>query len=821
MVDKVVNQSIEKEMRRSYIDYAMSVIVGRALPDVRDGLKPVHRRIMYAMHDMGLHHNRAHKKCARVVGDVLGKYHPHGDSAAYSALVRMAQDFSLRYPLVDGQGNFGSLDGDSAAAMRYTECRLSRIAGDLMLDIEKNTVDFTDNFDASMKEPSVLPSRFPNLLVNGSTGIAVGMATNMPPHNLSEVADALVLVLDDPEAELADIMEHIRGPDFPTGGTIHGVSGILSAYRTGRGKVRVRAKVIMETADNGRPRIVITEIPFMVNKANLVENIANLVKDKRIEGVSDLRDESDRNGMRIVVELSRDAIEDVVLNQLYKHTRMEDTFGIINLALVDNKPVLMGLKTMLNHYISHRNEVVLRRTAYDLEQARKRHHILEGLMRALDNLDAAIETIRESLNPESARNALMALLSLSEEQAKAILDMRLQKLTGMEMESLRDEYRSVTAVIFDLEDILANDYRVRAIIRNEVLEMKESFGDARRTQIDYQDIDMDIEDLIPKEDLAIVITQDSYIKSIPLETYRAQARGGKGLIGMGTKEEDQVVDLFVASTHDYVLFFTSTGRLHWMKGYRIPSGGRHARGKPMVNLLSDLEPGEKVVNTICVSDFPEDRFLVFSTKRGIVKKTSLHAFKNVRVRGIKAIRMDEGDELVGTRLTDGSSQIMIATRMGQAVRFNENEVRPTGRDTRGVKGITLRLDDEVVGMATVLDEDTVLSITEEGYGKVSQVLDYRHTHRAGKGVITIKTGDRNGYVVAVRCVDPEGELIVMSSEGKIIRLAVNEIRVVGRNTMGVRIMHLSPGEKVVAVVPLGRSECPEEAPEGLSEVDLE
>lgn len=817
MDDNVVNQSIEKEMRRSYIDYAMSVIVGRALPDVRDGLKPVHRKIMFAMHDMGLHHNRAHKKCARVVGDVLGKYHPHGDQAAYSALVRMAQDFSLRYPLVDGQGNFGSLDGDSAAAMRYTECRLSRIAGDLLSDIDKDTVDFVDNFDGSMKEPSVLPSRFPNLLVNGSTGIAVGMTTNIPPHNLSEVADALVLLLDDPESELADLMEHIRGPDFPTGGTIHGVNGILSAYRTGRGKVRVRAKVLKEAADNGRTRFVITEIPFMVNKASLVESIAELVKEKRIEGISDLRDESDRNGMRIVVELSRDAIDDVVLNQLYKHTKMEDTFGIINLALVDNKPVQMDLKTMLSHYISHRHDVVLRRTAYDLEQARKRHHILEGLMRALDNLDETIETIRESINPESARNALMTLLSLSEEQAKAILDMRLQKLTGMEMESLRDEYRTVTAVIIDLEDILANDHRVRAIIRTELLEMKESYGDARRTQISYQDIDMDTEDLIPKEDLAIVITQDSYIKSIPLDTYRSQARGGKGLIGMGTKEEDQVVDLFVTSTHDYVLFLTSTGRLHWMKGYNIPSGGRHARGKPMVNLLSDLEPGEKVVNTICVSDFPEDLFLVFCTKRGIVKKTSLNAFKNVRVKGIKAIRMDEDDELVGTRLTDGSRQIVMATRMGQAVRFNENEVRSTGRDTRGVKGITLRPDDEVVSMAAVSDEDTLLSITEEGYGKISQVSDYRHTHRSGKGVITIKTGERNGYVVAVRTVDPEGELIVMSSEGKIIRLKVNEIRVVGRNTMGVRIMRLSPGEKVAAVVPLDRSECPEEPPEALLE----
>ncbi|MFA7341805.1 MAG: DNA gyrase subunit A [Candidatus Methanomethylophilaceae archaeon] len=811
-MERLTNQSIEEEMQRSYIDYAMSVIAGRALPDVRDGLKPVHRRILYAMHDMGLHYNRAHKKCARVVGDVLGKYHPHGDQAAYSTLVRMAQDFSMRYMLVDGQGNFGSIDGDSPAAMRYTECRLSRISSELLMDIDKDTVPFVDNFDGSMKEPSVLPSRFPNLLVNGSSGIAVGMATNIPPHNLSEVVDALVLMLEDPQAELADLMEHIRGPDFPTGGTIYGVNGIKSAYLTGRGKVKVRANTHLEAMDNGRQRIIISEIPYTVNKSSLVEKIADLVKSKRIEGISDLRDESDRNGMRIVVELSRDAMDEVVLNQLFKHTPMESTFGIINLALVDNKPVLMDLKTMLQHYLDHRRVVITRRTEYDLAQARKRHHILEGLMRALDNLDDTIETIRESSNPEAARGALMGLLGLSEEQAKAILDLRLHKLTGMEMESLRDEYRTVTATILDLEDILAHEDRVRVIIRDELLEMKDGYGDMRRTQINYQDIDVEAEDLIPREDLAIIITQDNYIKSMPLDTYRAQGRGGRGLTGMGTKEEDQTVDMFTCSTHDYVLFLTSTGRLHWLKGYNLPSGGRHARGKPIVNMLSDLEPGEKVVNTIPVDAFPEDRYLVFSTRNGVVKKTGLDAFKNVRVRGIKAIRMDEGDELVATRLTDGGQQLLLATRLGQAVRFNEAEVRATGRDTRGVKGISLRQDDAVVSMAVVGDDDDLLSITENGYGKISSVADYRHTHRGGKGVITIKLSDRNGPVVAVRRVDKQEDLMVMNNEGKVIRLNLGEIRSSGRNTMGVRIMRLAPGERVVAVVPVPPAP-PEEEPE--------
>ncbi len=806
MEQGIHNQSLEEEMQRSYIDYAMSVIAGRALPDVRDGLKPVHRRILYAMYDMGLHYNRPHRKCARVVGDVLGKYHPHSDQAAYSSLVRMAQNFSMRQMLVDGQGNFGSIDGDSPAAMRYTECRLARIAGELLTDIDKETVPFTDNFDGSLQEPEVLPSRFPNLLVNGSSGIAVGMATNIPPHNLAEVVDAAVLLLEEPDVELADLMEHVRGPDFPTGGTIHGVGGIRSAYMTGRGRVKVRAKTSFEEVRTGRRAIIISEIPYAVNKSALVASIADLVKQKRVEGISDLRDESDRSGMRIVVELSRDAVEEVVLNQLFKHSQMESTFGIINLALVDNKPVLMGLKEMLQHYLDHRQTVVRRRAEYELAQARKRHHILEGLMRALDRLDDTIEAIRASADPEEAREVLMGMLELSEEQAKAILDLRLQRLTGLEMESLRAEYQQVCINIADLEDILANPERVRGIIRDELLQVRETYGDERRTEISYQDIDVDAEDLIPREDLAVTITRDNYIKSMPLAAYRAQGRGGKGRRGMGTKEEDQILDMFTCSTHDYVLFLTSTGRLHWLKGYAIPSGGHHARGRPVVNMLSDLEEGETVVNTIAVDSFPEELYLTFATKRGQVKKTSLSAYSNVRVRGIKAIRLDDGDELVSTRLTDGSREIVLGTRNGQAVRFDESDVRPMGRFTRGVRGVRLRPGDEVVSMAAVDAEDDLLSITENGIGKVSSVSDYRHTRRGGMGVITIRLSERSGPVVAVRRVDREEDLMVMSSEGKVIRLNVAEIRSSGRNTQGVRIMRLSPGEKVVAVAPVPPAE---------------
>lgn len=819
--DRIINHSIEKEMQRSYIDYSMSVIVGRALPDVRDGLKPVHRKIMYAMHDIGLSYNRATRKSATVVGEVIGKYHPHGDAAAYDSMVRMAQPFSLRYPLVDGQGNFGSIDGDSPAAMRYTEARMTRMAGDMLVDLDKNTVDFVDNYDGSLKEPAVLPAKFPNLIVNGSTGIAVGMATNMPPHNLSEVIDALVYCVDNPDADVPELMGFVQGPDFPTGGTIYGLSGIESAYTTGRGKIKVRANVHIEHQSNGKAWIVVDEIPYQVNKARLVEEIAERVKDGEIEGITDLRDESsDRDGMRVVIELHRDAIENVVLENLYKKTQMQQTFGIINLALVNNKPTVLGLKELLVHYLTHRKEVVVRRTQYELDQAAKRHHILEGLIKAFNMLDETIELIRASSNGEEAREGLMGLLTISEDQAKAILDMRLQKLTGLEIESLRTEYDELVKLMADLNDILANEHRVWAIIKTELIEMKDTYGDDRRTVIDPNAIDTDEEDLIPRTDVVITITADNYIKRIPLSTYKQQGRGGVGLMGMQTKEEDNVVSMFVTSTHDYVLFITNKGRLHWLKGYRIPEGSRQSKGKPVVNMLSDLEEGEKVVNTISASEFPEDRYIVFCTRNGLIKKTNMSAYKNVRVKGIKAIKLEEDDELIETNVTDGNAEIIIATKDGQAVRFNESDVRPTGRDTMGVKGVTLGKGDKVVSMAVVSAEDMLLTVSENGYGKISHVSDYRKVRRGGKGVITIKTGGRNGDVVAVRKVEQTDELMITSKNGKIIRLKVDEIRVSGRNAMGVRVMDLRNDDKVTALEPIMASEDedgPETEDNGVSE----
>ena len=817
--NKMIPHSIEKEMKRSYIDYAMSVIVGRALPDVRDGLKPVHRKILYAMYDIGLPYNRAPRKSATVVGEVIGKYHPHGDSAAYESMVRMAQPFSLRYTLVDGQGNFGSIDGDSPAAMRYTEARMTRMGGDMLADLDKNTVEFVDNYDGSLKEPSVLPAKFPNLLVNGSTGIAVGMATNMPPHNLTEVIDALVHTVDNPEAELEELMQFIQGPDFPTGGTIYGMSGIIAAYTMGRGKIKVRANTHIEHQDNGKSWIIVDEIPYQVNKARLIEEIAERVKNDEVNGITDLRDESDRNGMRIVIELHRDAIENVVLENLFKHTQMQITFGIINLALVNNKPTVLSLKDLLMHYILHRKDVVLRRTQYELEQAGKRHHILEGLMKAFNMLDETIALIRASKTGEEAREGLMGLLSISEEQSKAILDMRLQKLTGLEIETLRAEYDELVRYMADLRDILAKDERVKAIIKAELLEMREIHGDDRKTIIDPNALDIDEEDLIPREESVYTITADNYIKRIPLSTYKQQGRGGTGLIGMKTKEEDHVVNMFIASTHDYVMFITNKGRLHWLKGYRIPEGVRASKGKPIVNLLADLEENEKVVNTICVADFPEDKFLAFCTKNGLLKKTRLSAYQNVRVKGIKAIKLEDDDELVETHLTDGSAEIIIATKNGQAVRFNEVDVRSTGRDTMGVKGATLNDGDEVVAMAVVTPEDMLLTVSENGYGKISKVDDYRKTRRGGKGVITIKTTDRNGCVVAVRRVEDTDELMVTSKNGKIIRLKVDTIRVTGRNASGVRIMDLRNDDKVTALQPIMGGE--DEEPSDESETPVE
>ncbi|KYK30996.1 MAG: DNA gyrase subunit A [Candidatus Proteinoplasmatales archaeon SG8-5] len=796
---KVVPKPIEDEMKKCYIDYAMSVIVSRALPDVRDGLKPVHRRILHGMNDLGLGHNRPYKKSARVVGDVLGKYHPHGDLALYGSLVRMAQPFSLRYTLVEGQGNFGSVDGDSAAAMRYTECRMMRTAEEMLADIDKDTVDFVDNFDGSLREPTVLPSKIPNLLINGTAGIAVGMATNMPPHNLNEVVDGLVHLIDNPETEVMELMELIPAPDFPTGGVIYGVAGIVEAYNSGRGRIRVRAKSHTEEA-KGRERIIITEIPYLVNKAKLIESIADLVKAKKVDGITDLRDESDRKGMRIVIELKKGMMEEVVLNQLYKHTQLQTTFGIINLALVDNQPQILNLKELMEHFIEHRREIVRRRTDFDLGRAKARAHILEGLLVALDNIDEVIALIRKAKSVDEAREGLTAKFMLTDLQARAILDMRLQKLTNMERQGIKDEYSMLLNVIEDLKDILEKPERILAIIKEELAEMKEKFGDERRTDIVMHAEDMDIEDLIPVEDVVVSITNTGYVKRLPLETYKQQRRGGVGLIGMEMKEEDFVTQLFVTSTHNFIMFFTNLGRVYWLKAYRIPVGGRHAKGKAMINLLPRLEEGETVTTAMPIKEYDDQHWLMLATKNGIIKKTILSAYKRPRVTGIWAVRLREGDELVRVGMTDGNKQVILASKKGQAVRFDETEVREVGRHSIGVKGMTLAPDDEVVSMAVVdCEEDTLLTLTENGYGKRSSVGDYRKTKRGAKGVMTIRTTERNGNVVKVRRVDDDHELIVTSEHGMVIRIPVSDIRVIGRATQGVRIMKIRKGDKVTTV----------------------
>jgi DNA gyrase subunit A len=793
---KVTLRPIEVEMKKSYIDYAMSVIVGRALPDVRDGLKPVHRRILYAMNEMGLTKNKPHKKCARVVGEVLGKYHPHGDIAIYDTLVRMAQDFSMRYPLIDGQGNFGSIDGDTAAAMRYTECRLAAIADEMLADIDKDTVDMTDNFDGTLKEPLVLPARLPNLLVNGSSGIAVGMATNIPPHNLGEVVDAIVMLIDNPEAEIRDLMEVIHGPDFPTGGIIYGVDGIVEAYTSGHGRIRIRARTHIEEEEN---RIIVTEIPYNVRKAELLETIAELVKSKKLEGISDLRDESDKEGMRIVIELKKDAVPEVVLNQLFAHSQMQVTFGIINLALVDNQPVVLGLKEMLEYFIEHRFDVVKRRTKYDLDQAKARAHILEGLIIAIDNLDEVIRLIRKARTRDEAKESLTRRFLLSDLQAKAILEMQLQKLTGLEMKSVKDEYEQLTKKIEELQRILTDEKAIFAIIKSELLALKEKYGDERRTEIVMQAVDLDVEDLIPVEDVVVMITNSGYIKRLPLDTYKQQRRGGVGLRGMETKEEDYVVDLFVTSSHDYLMFFSSKGRAYWLKAYKVPVGGRHAKGKPIVNLLENLEKDEVIMDTIPVSVFDDEHYLVFATKKGLIKKTRLSAYRHIRSTGIIAMKLDEGDELIDTSVTDGTKEIILVTKKGMAVRFDEKEVRPTGRATYGVRGIRLREGDEVVSMAVVEPTSQLLTITEKGFGKRSLVSEYRKTRRGGVGVIAIKTGERNGDVVIAKEVSEQDELIVTSQSGMVIRIPASEVRLVGRATLGVIIMRLKEDDRICAV----------------------
>ena len=798
---KLYSRPIEIEMKKSYIDYAMSVIVGRALPDVRDGLKPVHRRILHAMNEMGNTKKSPHKKCARIVGEVLGKFHPHGDVAIYDTLVRLAQPFSMRYPLVDGQGNFGSVDGDSAAAMRYTECRLDSIANEMLVDIDKETVDFTDNFDGTLREPLVLPSKIPNLLINGSSGIAVGMATNIPPHNLCEVVDATIHMIDHPDADVRELMDIVRGPDFPTGGIVYGIDGIVEAYTTGHGRIRVRARTHFEDEED-HSKVIITEIPYNVKKSDLLETIAELVKTKKIEGISDLRDESDKDGMRVVIDLKRDAINEVVLNQLFAHTQMQVTFGIINLALVDNQPVVLSLKEMIDYFIEHRFDVVKRRTKYDLDQAKARAHILEGLITAIDNLDEVIKLIRKAKQREEARDSLMRRFLLSELQAKAILEMQLQRLTGLEMRAVKDEYEQISKKVEELQRILGDEKALFGIIKSELLEVKEKYGDERRTEIVMQALDLDIEDLIPVEDVVVMITNTGYIKRLPLETYKQQRRGGVGLMGMETKEEDYVVDLFVTSSHDYIMFFSSKGRVYWLKAYRVPAAGRHAKGKPIVNLIERLEEGEAIMDTIPVVAFDEEHFLVFATKKGVVKKTRLSAYQHVRASGIVAIKLDEDDELIDTTITDGTKEIVLATHKGMACRFDEKDVRPTGRATYGVRGIRLKKGDEVVSMAIASPQSQLLTITETGYGKRTLVEQYRKTRRGGVGVITIKTGGRNGNVVMAKEVTEETELIVTSKSGMVIRIQAEEIRLVRRATMGVRIMRLKEKDKICAVAGL-------------------
>ncbi len=795
---------IEDEMKKSYLDYAMSVIVGRALPDVRDGLKPVHRRILYAMNELGMTSDKPYKKSARIVGEVLGKYHPHGDVAVYDAIVRMAQDFSCRYPLIDGQGNFGSIDGDEAAAMRYTEVRLAKIAEEMLQDIDKNTVNFTPNFDGTLKEPAVLPAKVPNLLINGSSGIAVGMATSIPPHNLREVIDGLILLIDKPQAELAEIMQHIKGPDFPTGAMIYGSQSIVDAYSTGKGAVKVRARASIEEVKD-RKRIIVTELPFQVNKANLIESIASLTKDRKVDGIADIRDESNREGIRIVIELSKNASPDIVLNQLYKHTQMETTFGIINLALVDGQPVILTLKELLQHFMEHRKEVVKRRTQFELENAEKRAHILEGLSIALKNIDLAVKIIRSAATGEEAKNILIKELALSEEQAKAVLEMKLQRLVALEQQKIDSEHAELERKISWLKEVLASEHKLLEIIKNELIELRDKYGDKRRTEILEKIEEISIEDLIPLEQVIITKTHDNYIKRMPIDIYRMQKRGGRGVIGMQTKAEDLVEDLFIASTHDYILFFTNKGRAYWVKVYEIPSGDRYSRGKAIVNLIN-IQRDERITASIPIKSFSDECYLFMATKRGTVKKTLCSAFANPRKTGIIAIHLKEGDELVEVKLTRGTEEVVLSTKNGKAIRFNEKDVRSMGRNACGVRGIRLIGDDEVVSMEIVRKNSTLLTITENGYGKRTSIEEYRCTSRGGRGVITIITSPRNGKVVAVKEVTDGEELLVITSMGVIIRISANSIPVQGRNTQGVKIMNVAEGDKVVGVAKIAREE---------------
>ena len=798
--------AIEDEMKSSYLDYAMSVIVGRALPDVRDGLKPVHRRILFGMSEMGLASNRAYRKSAKIVGEIMGNYHPHGDSAIYDTLVRMAQGFNMRYPLVDGQGNYGSMDGDSAAAMRYTEARMTKLAEEMLADIDKETVDFWPNYDESRQEPLVLPTRVPNLLINGAGGIAVGYATNIPTHNIREIIDGLLLLLENPDVTIAQLMQKIPGPDFPTAGFIYGMGGIKEAYETGRGLLTLRAKVVVETDERTeRERLIVTEIPYQVNKAKLIEKIADLIQDDRIKGISDLRDESsDREGVRVVIELKRNEIPLVVLNNLYKHTQLETTFGVIMLALVNNRPEILTLKQILHHFLEHRREVVVRRTAFELRKAEERAHILEGLKIALDHLDAVIALIRRSQSPDEARAGLMQEFGLTEIQATAILDMRLQRLTQLERAKLVEEYQEVLKQIEYLRSVLASESLVRTIIRNELTEIRETYKDDRRTQIVKEEAEISLEDLIAAEEVIVTISHSGYIKRNAVSLYRAQRRGGKGKIGMGIKDEDFVETLFSASTHDSLLFFTDAGKVYWLKVHEIPEASRSAKGKALVNLLA-LAGSEKVTATLPVKEFRDDRYIVMATKKGIIKKTELSAFSNPRQGGIIALGLEGGDKLIRVQLTDGQREILLGTRQGITIRFKEEEVRPMGRMAHGVKGITLEEGNEVIGMETMTPDSTtsILTVTEGGYGKRTPVGEYRVQGRGGKGIISVKTTERNGLAVGFLQVRDDDQIMLMAAQGKVLRCKVDDIREIGRNTQGVRILDLDEeGDRVVAVARL-------------------
>jgi DNA gyrase subunit A len=796
--EKVVPVSLEEEMKSSYIDYAMSVIVARALPDVRDGLKPVHRRVLFGMHELGVAHNKAYKKSARIVGEVLGKYHPHGDTAVYDSMVRMVQDFSLRYPLVDGQGNFGSVDGDSPAAMRYTEARLARVADEMLRDLDKNTADFSPNFDDTLQEPTVLPSYLPNLLVNGASGIAVGMATNIPPHNLIEVVDGLVTLIENPKLKPEELMKIVKAPDFPTGGIIYGYDGVKEAFLTGRGRIVLRAKANIEVMKNDRENIVITEIPYQVNKASLIEKIADLVREDKIVGISNIRDESDRDGLRIVIEMKRDGQPAVTLNQLFKHTQMQVTFGVIMLALVNGIPKVLTLKECMEHFIVHRFEVLKRRTKFDLDAAERRAHILEGYIIALDNIDAVIQTIKKSKDVETAKINLIKKFKLSEIQAKAILDMRLQRLTGLERKKIEDEYKETIKLIERLKGILSSEKKQRQILIEELQVLKEKFGDERRTEIvrDYKEFSL--EDIIAEEDVVVTISHQGFIKRFPVSGYRRQARGGKGVIGAGSKEEDFIEHMFVASTHHYIMFFTDKGKCYWLKVHEIPEGGRATKGRSILNLI-EKDKEEKITAFVTVKEFTDDKYIVMATEKGTVKKTVLSAYSNIRRGGINAINLATSDRLIEAKLSEGKNDIIIGTKNGMAIRFNEKDVRDMGRTATGVRGVKLGKGDVVIGMIVVRNATTLMVVTEKGFGKRSEIEEYRLTKRGGKGVITVKTSDKNGKLIAMKEVNDGDELVIITTGGMVIRQSISEIRVMGRNTQGVRLIRLDDKDEIADI----------------------